>query len=609
MSRATVAPPRPPEPVVAAAESLAGLLLAAGVQRGDPLGLSTAGSHLSVATGAAVWSTTVAEPAPVVADLERRLAPRWVWWSSVDQAAPLVAAGVRPAACWDLAAVHRLLRGGSADEPAQIWALACDLAPGGVPASGQLDLLSAATHLVDLSDPAPGRPGASSAPRDADDPVQPDGYLQPGCWEGSWLARSPRRTARWAQLAGWVAERQLDLLVGRTAGGDARTTARAESAAALLSVELALDGLPLEVAEAERVIGGFIGPRPGTETERLERRRQRDSAVLQQARGASADLRNPAQVRQLLAEVGVTVPDTRSWRLEPFRSLHPVVEALVQWRKAERIETTYGYTWLDRHVSGDRLRGRWHASDGAAGRMTAQAGLHNLPAELRSAVAAPAGRVLVRADLGQIEPRVLAAVSADPGLATAAAQPDLYAPVAEALGVDRPTAKVAVLAAMYGQTSGAAGAALRGMDASYPRAMAYLRAADEDGRAGRAVMTYGGRRVPVWETPAGLGEAQTRAVTAARGRFTRNAVVQGAAAELFKAWAATVRLAVRDQGAQIVLCLHDELLVETPRERADQVAEQVLSSLESTAARWFGSTRVRFVADIRIVERWSDAKD
>ncbi len=118
---------------------------------------------------------------------------------------------------------------------------------------------------------------------------------------------------------------------------------------------------------------------------------------------------------------------------------------------------------------------------------------------------------------------------------------------------------------MYGQTSGAAGEALRGMDATYPRAMAYLRAADDAGRAGRAVTTYGGRRVPVWPTPAGLDESQARAVAAARGRFTRNAVIQGAAAELFKAWAATVRLAVADLDARIVLCLHDELLVEAPR--------------------------------------------
>ena len=51
-----------------------------------------------------------------------------------------------------------------------------------------------------------------------------------------------------------------------------------------------------------------------------------------------------------------------------------------------------------------------------------------------------------RADLGQIEPRVLAAVSQDPLLARATQGDDLYAPVAERLGVDRATAKVAVRA-------------------------------------------------------------------------------------------------------------------------------------------------------------------
>ena len=33
-----------------------------------------------------------------------------------------------------------------------------------------------------------------------------------------------------------------------------------------------------------------------------------------------------------------TLPDTRSWRLEPLRDLHPVVDALLAWRKAERID-------------------------------------------------------------------------------------------------------------------------------------------------------------------------------------------------------------------------------------------------------------------------------
>ena len=79
----------------------------------------------------------------------------------------------------------------------------------------------------------------------------------------------------------------------------------------------------------------------------------------------------------------------------------PLVAALLEWRKAERIATTYGYSWLDEHLGADgRLRGAWTGSDGAAGRMTASSGLHNMPAELRPAVRADAGWRLVRADLG-----------------------------------------------------------------------------------------------------------------------------------------------------------------------------------------------------------------
>ena len=56
----------------------------------------------------------------------------------------------------------------------------------------------------------------------------------------------------------------------------------------------------------------------------------------------STDLRNPAQVRELLAAVGVDVPNTRKWVLEPYRTVHPVVDALLAWRRDERIATTYG---------------------------------------------------------------------------------------------------------------------------------------------------------------------------------------------------------------------------------------------------------------------------
>ena len=262
--------------------------------------------------------------------------------------------------------------------------------------------------------------------------------------------------------------------------------------------------------------------------------------------------------------------------------------------------------------------------------MTAQAGLHNLPLELRGMVVAEPGHLFVRADLGQVEPRVLAAISGDPALATATLDDDLYRPVAARLRCERSVAKIAVLAAMYGQTSGAAGEALAAMRRAYPVAMAYLRAGEEAGRTARPVRTYGGRLVTSRAINPPLADASPDAVgrhrsaVAAQGRYVRNAMVQGAAAELFKAWAASVRsvllswareldppgrAATNRPSAAIVLCLHDELLLHVPADRADEAAALLASELESIARRWFPPRpHVRFVADISVLSRWSDAK-
>jgi DNA polymerase-1 len=586
------------------AEAAVGALLGAGVTRGTPVAVAAGGAGSGIAAGGRCWAVT-APPAEVVRRVGSALSPRWVWWSARRTARPLVAAGVTVPACWDVAAVHRLLHGGSSDAPAQVWAVARGLDPQRVPRSGQLDLLR----------------DTDAEEGDAGDPVRPDGYLRPD-WADEPL-RTPEQAAAWAALALELQGEQAEALASAT---DPRRppaqpplavlTAWSESAAELLALELAATGLPVDVAAAAALIAGHAGPRPVDEAAALASRQARDAVVRDLLPdGEQVDLRNPAQVRAMLARLGFDVPDTRSWRLEPFRGAHPALDALLTWRRSERIATTYGYGWLDRHVGPDgRLRGEWRGCDGAAGRMTASAGLHNLPADLRSAVVAEPGHVFVRADLGQVEPRVLAAVSGDEGLARATAGADLYSPVAEQLRCDRPSAKVAVLAAMYGQTSGTAGEALRGLDRAYPSAMAYLRSAEERGRAGKDVRTYGGRRVPMW----GVGAAVEPAVAAARGRFARNAVVQGAAAELFKMWAATVRAGLtgltgaRGAGGAgqraIVLCLHDELLLHVPEVSAEDTATLLHDALDRTAARWAAGSGVRFVADVSVLPRWSDAK-
>jgi DNA polymerase I len=548
------------------------------VQPGDPLAVSIVpGAGVAVASADGTRAERTHDVAAVVRELSSD-EPRWVWWSARETVAPLVEAGVRTRACWDLAAVARLLYGTSRDDAGAVWALHRAL-PLPAPPRAELDLLD----LDDESD---------------DEPVRADGHLSRVWQQGGW-ARDLTTATRWAQLALEVHTAQQDALAelpdarvttGRTPL--AVLTAHAESAAALLAVELGVAGLPVNREVLAKILEPSIGSPPVDEAHAAARRRARDDVVRRHFPNADGvDLRNPAQVREMLARFGLVLPDTRSWRLEPHAATSEPVAALLAWRKAERLATTYGWSWLERNVGSDgRLRGSWTAAEGA-GRMTASAGLHNLPAELRPAVRAEPGHVLVRADLGQVEPRVLAVVSGDEALAQAAHDEDMYAPVAARLGCDRPTAKVAVLAAMYGQTTGTAGNALRQMDRTYVRAMTYLRSAEEAGRTGRPLRTYGGRLLPMqpgW------------------GRFARNAVVQGAAAELFKAWAATVRAGL-PPSAQIVLCLHDELLVHAPVSQAEQVATLLVEALTATSRWWAAGSGVRFVADVTVADSWAAA--
>jgi DNA polymerase-1 len=531
-----------------------------------------------------------------VTDLEELRAldargPRWVWWSARESAPCLLDLGLRPARCWDLGTVGRLLHGLRRDDEGAVWAAGHGLPEPPLPRE-PLDLL-------DLH----GESG---------DPVREDGHLS-----REWL-RQPlldlSAAERWASLALELQGRQESLARSiadprraPTQAPMALLTAHAESGAALLAVELERDGLPVDVSVASSHLRDVIGARPADLAEEQRQRHERDDEVSSLLPGDPIDLRSPAQVRALLARVGLVLPDTRSWRLEPYASTSPLVAALLAWRKAERTATTYGWRWLDDNVGSDgRLRGSWSSADAAAGRMTAQAGLHNLPTEMRTAVRAEPGHVLVRADLGQIEPRVLAAVSGDVALTAAARDADMYAPVAAALRCDRPTAKVAVLAAMYGQTSGTAGAALRDMDRTYGTAMAYLRTAEEAGLARRDLRTYGGRLLPLARLPVGEPVGEHVAVSGGYGRFARNAMIQGAAAELFKAWAVTVRNGLAEHGGQIVLCLHDELLLHVPSTSADAIAELVVSSLDRTAGWWAGGSGVRFVAEVSIADSWAD---
>jgi DNA polymerase-1 len=105
-----------------------------------------------------------------------------------------------------------------------------------------------------------------------------------------------------------------------------------------------------------------------------------------------------------------------------------------------------------------------------------------------------------------------------------------------------------------------------------------------------------------------IEEIEARRIESARGRYGRNALVQGAAAELFKVWAVTVRARGAACGAEIVLCLHDELLLQVAEDRAQDGTRLVDDCLHEAVRNWAPDDSVRFFSDVSVVKRWSDAK-
>src|SRR5690606_24245565 len=151
--------------------------------------------------------------------------------------------------------------------------------------------------------------------------------------------------------------------------------------------------------------------------------------------------------------------------------------------------------------------------------------------------------------------RMLAAVARDEAMATAARGTDLYAGVVDSGAVaTREEAKFAVLGAMYGATTGDSGRLVPKLRKVYPRAMRLVDEAARTGERGGRVSTWLGRTSPAPAAAWHAAQAAASDIDAAsaesrragqvareRGRFTRNFVVQGTAAEWSLIWLAEMR--------------------------------------------------------------------
>ncbi|GAA0586102.1 bifunctional 3'-5' exonuclease/DNA polymerase [Paractinoplanes ferrugineus] len=520
--------------------------------------------------------------------------PRWVWPATIDLYPVLLRAGVRVDRCHDLELTEALLLG-----HAGRW---------GAPRA----LAAARARLHGL--PVP--------PDTARLAAEPPGFAQGALFE---TMSAPRATAGFDVLEAVreVYADQLTRIAALDRPGRFRLLVAAESAGSLVGAEMGHVGLPWRADIHDKLLRELLGaPQPVGPPRRLAEL----TAEINEAFGTHGlHPDSPAEVVRAFARAGVDVPNTRAWVLKQVA--HPAVEPLLEYKELYRIWVAHGWTWLEAWVRDGRFRPEYVPGGVVSGRWGARGGgALQVPKVIRRAVVADPGWCFVVADAGQLEPRVLAAVSGDERFAAAGAAGDLYAALAaDSFAGDRAKAKVALIGAMYGQTGGNAVPALAVLRRHYPKAFEYVEAAARTGEAGGLVRSWLGRTCPpaaaAWraesagggglDPPEQAGSAETPqggASGRARGRFTRNFVVQATAAEWALVLLATVRTALVGMRAEMVFFVHDEVVVHCPAEEAETVVTAVHEGAETAGRLLFGDTAVRFPLDVSVVGVYADGK-
>jgi DNA polymerase-1 len=462
--------------------------------------------------------------AAVITERELTQAPRWVWAATETDYPRLLGAGVRVERCHDVALTESLLlaRVGRFGEPrslAAAWARLRGLpvpedprpatvqeqtALFGIEVSGAPDPLTQLEMLVAVHadqlrriaaspDPAPGTapvPATSFAtattPVAATSPAPATSRVPASALTAAASAYAPAPAATSTPASASAPAAGLSSLVA------------AESAGGLVAAEIAARGVPWRVDAHDAVLAELLGPRPFGDAPpaKLAELGLRVGAAFGHPPGRGFNPDSPNQVLRALRHAGFTVKSTRAWELREIK--HPGVELLLEYKELSRLHAAHGWAWQDAWVKDGRFRPEYIVGGVVSGRWaTRNSGALQIPRIMHRAVIADEGWSLVVADAGQLEPRVLAAVSGDAGLARAAAQGDLYAALAaEAFDGDRAAAKLALLGAMYGQTSGGIGPLLAVLRKRFPAAMAYVEDAARTGERGGVVYSRLGRACP-----------------------------------------------------------------------------------------------------------------
>ena len=478
---------------------------------------------------------------------------------------------------------------------------------------------------------------------------EPDAVPTPVAFDTQIAAYLVNAALRAQKIADVVAER-LDLVLPPAAAGLTPTAVAGLEALAALAVRPSL-GQSLRDAGAERLFNEIELPlipilarmeAAGIALDQdalatLEREFAAEIARLEAeifaVVGHQFTIGSPKQLGELLfVELGLpkgrktkTGYSTDATVLEELRGVHPVVELVLDWRTYTKLRSTYVEALPNLLGPDGRLHTLFHQAVAATGRLSSSdPNLQNIPIRtplgrrIRHAfVAGSPDTTLVAADYSQIELRILAHVSGDEHLREAfAREADIHRETAarvlhkapeDVTGDERSMAKMVNFGLAYGMSdfglSSRAGISqqdarefITGYFAAYSGISRYMLHIRETAAEQGYVATLLGRKRQIPELT-----SSNRALKAAGERMAINMPIQGTAADIVKIAMIRTDRALRDGGfrARVLLSVHDELLLETPRDEVGRLVPVLREAMEGALP-----LSVPLTVDAKVGDSW-----
>jgi DNA polymerase-1 len=325
-----------------------------------------------------------------------------------------------------------------------------------------------------------------------------------------------------------------------------------------------------------------------------------------EAAGETFNVNSTGQLREVLFDrLGLPVlkktpkgaPSTDASVLEKLADTHPVVGELLEYRELEKLRSTYVDGYVPLIEEDGRIHTRFNQLAATTGRLSSdRPNLQNIPVRsergktIRQAFVPRPGWQFVIADYSQIELRVMAHLSGDPGLLEAfhGTETDIHTETAaRVFGLDpgdvtaemRRRAKAINFGLLYGMEAfGLADRlqisrdeARQHIDAyfeQFPQVQDFLRRVVTEARNRGYTETMFGRRRYLPE----LSSDNFR-IRQMGERMALNAPVQGSAADIIKKAMVDLDEGLRRAGLEtrLLLQIHDELILESPGEEIDEV--------------------------------------